>query len=348
MSARNKRVETIRVTAALAAIAVLLLALLAFLPNARAPRVEKTLVSPVAAQSDGPEYGGTNRSAPRSGATVRSSAGAPSRSSYGFSGAGEAALPGPVVAPPQRLTVPSGYKSTVIPHKAKWKLYLDIDDVGNNVFQLKPFLSFPGPLTVAVLPHREYSAEAARLAHAAGKEVILHLPMEADDPHINPGAGAIMTTMSDQAIAQTVESDIESVPYIIGVNNHEGSRATADPRVMDVVLKVVKSHGLFFLDSRTTAKSVVKGIAEHLGVPFAEREVFLDNQQTRSAIESSLKDAERIAEKHGYAVMIGHVWTDTLAQTLTELYPELIDRGFEFGKLSDLIYENDHYARTGN
>ncbi|HUX49313.1 MAG TPA: divergent polysaccharide deacetylase family protein [Spirochaetia bacterium] len=340
--------ETIRVTAALSAIAVLLLALLAFLPSTGGRPVDKTITSPVAAQSDGPEYGGTIQSVPTSGAGGGSPDRLTPQSRYGSSEMTGTLRPAPVVAPPQRLTVPATYKSTAIPHKAKWKLYLDIDDVGNNVFQLKPFLSFPGPLTVAVLPLREYSAEAARLAHAAGKEVILHLPMEADDPNINPGAGAIMTSMSDQAIAQTVERDIESVPYIIGVNNHEGSRATADPRVMEVVLKVVKSHGLFFLDSRTTAKSVVKGIAEQLGVPFAEREVFLDNQQTKSAIESSLKDAEQIAEKHGYAVMIGHVWTDTLAQTLTDLYPELIDRGFEFGKLSDLIHESDHYARTGN
>jgi hypothetical protein len=244
--------------------------------------------------------------------------------------------------------VATSFAERPAPKRQAWKLYLVIDDVGNNVFQLKPFLKFPGPLTISILPQREYSAEAARLSHEAGKEVILHLPMEADNSHENPGAGAILTSMSDRAIVDTVDRDLASVPYAIGANNHMGSRATADTRVMRAVLGELKNRNLFFLDSRTTAKSVAKGIAKELHVPFAQREVFLDNQQSRQSIENSLHDAEQIAEKHGYAVMIGHVWTNTLAEFFTQLYPELLDKGFEFGKLSELIRENSGYGRTGN
>ena len=217
------------------------------------------------------------------------------------------------------------------------RLYLVIDDVGNNTFQLRPFLKFPGPLTIAILPQVEYSAQAAKLAHDSGKEVILHLPMEADSATENPGPGAILVNMPDQAIAVTLKQDIASVPYLIGVNNHMGSRATADTRVMQVVLAQLKGDGLFFLDSKTTPYSVADRIAKRLGLPFAEREVFLDNEQTTQSILEEFHTAERIATERGYAVLIGHVWTESLARIIIELYPELLDRGFEFGKLSDLM-----------
>ncbi len=223
------------------------------------------------------------------------------------------------------------------PRGARYRLYLVIDDVGNNIFQLRPFLKFPGPLTIAILPQVEYSAQAAELAHEAGKEVILHLPMEADSSAENPGPGAIRVNMSDQAIVDTLKQDVASVPHLIGANNHMGSRATADPRVMQVVLSQLKNEGLFFLDSKTTPYSVANRIAKQLDLPFAEREVFLDNEQKKPAILEEFQNAERIASERGYAVLIGHVWTDSLAKIITDLYPELLDRGFEFGKLSDLM-----------
>lgn len=315
----NKQREARLVVAALAAIAALLLFLILLIPT---PSRSATDVLPDRIK---PEAAGGTTSAPDEAGS------AGSRHVGAGPASGGSAVSTTSVALPH-------------PEQASRRLYLVIDDVGNNVFQLRPFLGFPGPITFAVLPQLEYSAQAAAMAHQAGKEVILHLPMEADNAAENPGPGAITTDLSDQAIVEILRKDISTVPFLIGVNNHMGSRATADKRVMRAVLEEVKRQGLFFLDSRTTADSVAQPIAEQLRLPFAQREVFLDNDKSRAAILAAFGGAEKIAADRGYAVMIGHVWTDALAGIIKELYPRLLADGFVFGRLSDLVAENSAAA----
>jgi len=132
-----------------------------------------------------------------------------------------------------------------------------IDDLGNDRAAVARIAGWPFPVAGAVLPALSGSAPAARDLESAGKQVLLHLPMEPRRyPEMRPGPGVVLLSQSEEEIARTVEADLESVPGAVGVSNHMGSAATADPRVMRAVARVLARRGLFFVDSRTTGASV--------------------------------------------------------------------------------------------
>jgi hypothetical protein len=215
-------------------------------------------------------------------------------------------------------------------------LYVVIDDVGNNLAQLEPFLETDLPMTFAVLPQRRYSGLAVSRIAAAGEEAILHLPMEARNGN-DPGAGAITTSLNSQQISARLTDNLTSVPGVIGVNNHMGSKATADRQTMEAVFRYLKSRNLFFLDSRTTAETVGKSMADKFQVSFAERHVFLDNEPNRDYIRQAVEQGMDIARKRGHAVLIGHVMVTEVAEVLEEMYPFIRDEGFDLHHLSDLV-----------
>jgi polysaccharide deacetylase 2 family uncharacterized protein YibQ len=210
-----------------------------------------------------------------------------------------------------------------------------IDDCGQWLSTERGYLALPIPLTVAVLPHVHYTAEIAQEAADAGKGVMLHLPMEPLS-HIYPGPGEIKTAMTDDDIAKQTADDVAQVPLAKGVNNHEGSEASADDRVMKDVIDVLKAHDLFFIDSRTNAKSVGAQEAQDAGVPNASRDVFLDNQATVAYTESMLERTVEIAKRNGSAIAIGHPKPTTL-QALHDLYPKMESQGIRFVLASELV-----------
>ncbi len=213
---------------------------------------------------------------------------------------------------------------------------LVMDDAGNNLHELDAFLAFPGHITIAVLPGLPYSAEAARRIRAAGKELILHQPMEALGGQ-NPGPGAIYTSMTDEEIRSIVEKNLAEVGPVTGMNNHQGSKVTMDERVMEIILSICHDQGIYFLDSRTTADTVVPLIAARRGMKIWERDVFLDNIQERAAMIQSFHEGLQKAEKKGGAIMIGHVWSSELAAVLEGLYPELVEQGFSLSTISKIM-----------
>ncbi|MCK4516619.1 MAG: divergent polysaccharide deacetylase family protein, partial [Spirochaetaceae bacterium] len=215
-------------------------------------------------------------------------------------------------------------------------LYLILDDAGNNLQPLPAFLEFPGPLAVAVLPQLPYSVESAARTAAAGKEIMLHLPMEAVGG-ANPGPGALTTGMSDRDILRVIDENLGSVPGVIGVNNHMGSLATSDRRIMEIVLADLQRRDLFFIDSRTTVETVAKPVAGYLQTPFAERHVFLDNERSRDAILTAVRGALELAHRQDQVVMIGHATVPELAAVLNEIYPILTAHGYRFGLVSELV-----------
>jgi polysaccharide deacetylase 2 family uncharacterized protein YibQ len=224
----------------------------------------------------------------------------------------------------------------------KGTIALVMDDAGNNLHELDAFLAFPGNLTIAVLPGLPYSAEAARRIRAAGKEVILHQPMEAIGGQ-NPGPEAISTNMTDAEIRAIIEKNLAEIGQVAGMNNHQGSKVTMDERVMEIILTICHDKGIYFLDSRTTADTVAPLIAGRKGTKIWERDVFLDNIQERSAMIRSFHDGLQKAEKKGGAIMIGHVWSSELAATLEELYPELIEQGFSLSTISKIMMGSIDY-----
>jgi polysaccharide deacetylase 2 family uncharacterized protein YibQ len=210
--------------------------------------------------------------------------------------------------------------------------------VGNNLSQLKPFLDLPFPLTFAVLPDLPYSAKAAELIRAAGKELILHQPMEAVGGQ-NPGPGAIFLRTSPAEARAIVARNLDSLPGVVGMNNHEGSAVTQDAELMDAVMGVAKSRGIYYLDSLTIADTATPTVAGREKMRYWERDVFLDNSPDRVSIVHYVDVGKKKAEKSGAAVMIGHVWSAELAQTLFELYPQLVEEGFSLSTISKVMME---------
>ncbi len=189
-----------------------------------------------------------------------------------------------------------------------------IDDVGFDEDVALELARTGLRLTFAVLPFQRYSHDLAPRLRGLGHEVILHLPMEPlDFPLEKPGEGAVQEGMGAGAIADAVGRDLDAVPEAVGVNNHMGSKVTADPRVMRAVLQVVRDRGLYFLDSRTTADTVAFELALQMGIPAAQRTLFLDDRREGSYIEERVRELLRKAREEGSALGIGHADPVTVA-----------------------------------
>jgi len=214
-----------------------------------------------------------------------------------------------------------------------------IDDVGNNIEQLKYFLKIPFPVTFAIMPDRAYSAESARLITEAGHQYILHQPMEAVNGQ-DPGASAIFTSMNREEIRRTLDHNFGQLPDALGMNNHMGSKATSDPSVMDTVMEYLAENDLFFLDSYTISNSLGVGAAEKHNVRYLKRNsMFLDNDKDHESIQNAINEGQKAAGKNGHAVMIGHIMTGELADTMLELYPNFIEDGFSLREISEIFIE---------
>jgi polysaccharide deacetylase 2 family uncharacterized protein YibQ len=256
----------------------------------------------------------------------------------------------PPAAVPARPTAPAGAAPAAVssaqgasairrsdtPAGRKGILVLVIDDAGNNLRELEPFLAFPGPLTIAVLPGLPNSVEAARRVRASGKELFLHQPMEPLNGQ-DPGPGAVKTGMSPAQVKEIIVKNLTEIGPVTGFNNHEGSRATMDRAIMRPVLEISRDSALVFLDSRTTADTAAPALARELGLAIAQRDTFLDNEQDRASILAALEAGAKKAEQNGAAILIGHAWSPRLAAILTEMYPRLIKEGFFFTTVSGLM-----------
>lgn len=221
------------------------------------------------------------------------------------------------------------------------RLVFVIDDVGNSMSQLEPFLRLPFPITFAVMPGLPHSREAAERIKAAGKELILHQPMQPIGSQ-NPGPGAIFLSMSPEEAAQVLEKNLDSLPGVVGFNNHEGSAVTQNEEIMSALLAVAKRKGIYYLDSRTIAETVTHEAAVRVGIRYWERDVFLDNSPDKDSIVEYIDVGKKKAQKSGSSVMIGHVWSANLASTLMELYPQLVEAGFSLTTISEMILEESH------
>lgn len=216
-----------------------------------------------------------------------------------------------------------------------------IDDGGYQKGKaLQALYGFKVPVTVSIIPDVEFSKSLAAEFPSRGVEVMCHMPMEG---HEKGMVGANYKELlkkgmgSDEAKAE-VEKALENLPNCRGLNNHMGSVATEDADLMVDVCDVLKAKGLFIIDSRTTAKSMMEEEAKKIGVPVASRNVFLDNVETPDAILKQLNQAVSYAKRHGLAVAIGHFKPITL-QTLESAIPQLKEQGFQFVYASEVVKE---------
>jgi polysaccharide deacetylase 2 family uncharacterized protein YibQ len=228
-------------------------------------------------------------------------------------------------------------KATVT--RRKGTVAIVIDDAGYDLEALDRFLAFKGKLTIAVLPQVTYSTQAAEKIYAAGKEVMLHLPMEPLGD-ADPGPGVLEVAFTEMQINDTLDDDFADVPHARGMNNHMGSLATQDPTLMTALFSYLKKHGIYFVDSRTTAATLGKEIATRFGVPMAERTYFLDNTPEKKAVIRVLLDGAAVARVKGKALLIGHVNNTVVAEVLEELFDELTASGLEFVTVSEYIKDS--------
>ncbi|MFF2482829.1 divergent polysaccharide deacetylase family protein [Paenibacillus sp. NPDC058071] len=216
-----------------------------------------------------------------------------------------------------------------------------IDDFGNGNPGTQEMLKLPVKITVAVMPFMPKTQKDAEEAHRLGHDVIVHMPMEPNKGAKSwLGPGAITADLSDEEIRKRVEEAIDNVPYAIGMNNHMGSKITADERIMRIVLTVCKERGLFFLDSRTTFKTVVPKMTKEVGVPLVSNDVFLDDLYTESHISKQIGLARKHLESHDSCIVIGHVGPagKKLAAVLSQSIPSMeSDAHITFTKLPGLL-----------
>lgn len=199
---------------------------------------------------------------------------------------------------------------------------LVFDDMGQDLTAARRLLELPCPLTFAVLPHLSHSRAVAEETHRAGREVMLHLPMQPlPNGEVNPGAGEIRVGMLPGQVARTLEVNLASVPHARGVNNHMGSLATADAGLMNAVMQSLARQGLYFVDSRTTGSSVALEAARRAGLPAFYRSVFLDGIQTEEYTLAQLREFVRILARQEAAIAIGHPFPTTIA-ALERFLPE--------------------------
>ncbi|HSO72521.1 MAG TPA: divergent polysaccharide deacetylase family protein [Thermodesulfobacteriota bacterium] len=216
------------------------------------------------------------------------------------------------------------------------KIAIGIDDLGYDRPIAQECIDFQAPLTLSFLPQAPHAKEMALLASKKGKETLLHLPMEPlDFPKTNPGPGALFLSMSATEITQIIDNDFNEFYFVQGANNHMGSRFTENREKMAVVFESLKKRGLFFLDSLTTAQSVVPAVAEDLGLKYLQRNIFLDNEVAEGPIKQQLERLIQVAQARGFAIGVGHPYP-LLLQIIRDRLPYLKDK-VEIVSLSELI-----------
>lgn len=217
------------------------------------------------------------------------------------------------------------------------RIAIVVDDLGVDCRVAEALLRLDAPLTFSILPLQPYSRRIAKTAHAQGREVMLHLPMEPRGfPLKDPGTGALFVSMGERELLRQLRKDLDAVPFITGVNNHMGSRFMEQEEKVRPVLEELKRRGLFFLDSRTTAKTQGYRIARELALKTNERDLFLDNETDVQDIRAQVERLIRIAREHGTAIGICHPYPSTVT-CLQEMIPKIKAAGIEVVPLSQAL-----------
>jgi polysaccharide deacetylase 2 family uncharacterized protein YibQ len=220
----------------------------------------------------------------------------------------------PVITAPKAKPAPT--------EAEKPKIAIIIDDMGNSLDAIYEICALNENITVAVLPYSPLAHETANIARQNGLEVILHLPLESlNNVYDNNNTqGIIRSDMSPEEIETMVGDSLTKVPYITGVNTHMGSKITSQPEVIRTVLEQIQGKELYFIDSRTTARSVAFDVAQEMGIPSGYRHVFLDSEFDENFIRRQLMQLFRQAQTNGFAIAICHPSPETLKVLRENLY----------------------------
>lgn len=211
-----------------------------------------------------------------------------------------------------------------------------IDDMGLDRKRSARATALPGPLTLSFLTYARRLKAQAEAARRAGHEIMIHLPMEPDDAGAYAGPKSIRTDLAEAELRRRLDWALGRLDRYVGINNHMGSRFTTDAPGMSRVLAEIGRRGLLFIDSRTSPFSIAAPVARRLSVPFAARDLFLDDDPERDAVAAKLEELERAATEKGYAIAIGHPYDATL-NLLQGWLPTLAARGFALVPVSAIV-----------
>lgn len=217
------------------------------------------------------------------------------------------------------------------------RIAIIIDDLGYQLDAGQRVIALPGPVACAILPGSPRARQLANAAHDTGKEVLLHLPMQAVDNDERVEVTRMTLDMSRDKFAATFAAAFASVPHVIGINNHRGSLLTQHPGHMQWLMEeLLEREGLFFVDSYTTHDSIALQIASEIGVKAKKRDVFLDPDKSTETLLREFERLKSLAKKRGSAIAIGHPYEATLAMLEREL-PQLAEQGFNLVPVSELV-----------
>ncbi len=217
------------------------------------------------------------------------------------------------------------------------RLALIIDDGGYNVDKIKAILEAGRPLTVSILPHTPHARETALFGHQEGAEIMLHLPMEPkESERFSLEKDTVLSGMNNHEIQAILQKGLKEVPYVRGVNNHMGSKATEDPRVMKALMEIIKKEGLFYVDSHTSPRTVGPQAARQAGVAFGSNDRFIDQEKDLEAIKKAIRLAMKKAKREGKAIAIGHPHPLT-ARAIREMIPEIEGAGIKLVFASEVV-----------
>jgi hypothetical protein len=244
--------------------------------------------------------------------------------------------PAPLPAPPRAEPAWLRFAVPAAPTDGRPLVAVVLDDLGLDRVRTAAAIRLPRPLTLSFMTYARDLPAQTEAAHRAGHELLLHVPMEAIDRREDPGPHALYTSLSQQAIVDRLRWGLDRFSGYVGINNHMGSRFTADKRGMAAVIGELRARGLVFLDSRTSAASTGIALAAADGVPHAARDVFLDDDLTPAAIARQLAVLEHVARRRGSAIAIGHAHDPTLA-VLAAWLPTLSAKGLVLEPLSAVV-----------
>lgn len=232
----------------------------------------------------------------------------------------------------------SGTPPAIAETRAPALVAIIIDDLGNQLRAGRRAIALDAPVACAVMPHTTYGALLAGEAHSAGKEVMLHLPMQPMQMERIAGPGEISLENGAQQVQHILERNLSAVPHVVGVNNHMGSLITRHPGHMRWLMQALQKRGdLFFVDSMTTSSSVAYAMALEGGVPAARRHVFLDDDPSPAAVAAQFDRLLREAQKRGFAIGIGHPYPATLDVLEPALARLQADPRFELVPVSRIV-----------
>ncbi len=261
-----------------------------------------------------------------------------------------APVPEPAPGPPAAAPVarPAGlpaWQAYAVPARpAKAMVAVIIDDMGLDHRRSLLVTELPAPLTLSYMSYAPHAAEQTRAAHARGHELMMHMPMQ-PLAALDAGPDVLSEQLPPAELHRRVESDLDRFSGIVGVNNHMGSKFTAYEPGMKIVMDSLRAHGLLFIDSMTTNKSVGMAVARQAGVPTARRNIFLDDVEDEASVMGQLARAEEQAKSVGSVIVIGHPHDGTIA-ALTAWLPTLAKKGITLVPVTTVVKARE--AKAGN